>query len=1204
MTRPVAYSLTLAGLISLLLVPQASPTVVARAADGNAFVRQAQVLEAERTGLTAPAGLAFSSPGGAFYVTEAGPAAAETEVVRLNPFRFSPQSDRTGQARIQAAVRDPINLAFDSRHRRALLLDHADRLLEVKVDADGDLDPRTLVRRDALRLDLRDPQGMSVDPASGNVFILDAAQPRLVRVEPAADGSFDAAAISEVDLRPGGVTAVRGLAIDPSTGHVHLRGEQTLYELTVNGEIEAARDLAGLDLVNPQGMVFAPSGDQTDDPAQPSLYVADSGGGARGSSGQIVELSLTPVPSEATSSFAPSLVNEVNLGTGGLSPPSPDSSGIGYVSSSNTLLIVDGEVEETVSGITHFLGANVWELTLAGAKVRSTNVSNVPPTVLPISDEPVGVAFNPSNGHCFISDDSAKEVHELTPGADGLCATADDTSTSFDTLALGNTDPEGVAYDATFTGHLFVADGINNEVYEYTTAGTLVGHFDTFQYGVSDPESVEVNSVTGTLFVLSNAQSGTNGRPIIIETTRGGSLLQTLVPDETSVPPMVKPAGLAYAPGSTAPTEKHFYVVDRGVDNNSDPNAVDGKMFELTAPPPGTPGNVPPTVNAGSDQTIALPAVANLNGTVSDDGLPAPPSVTTAWSQVSGPSTVAFGNTSAEDTTASVPIPGTYVVRLTADDGEFSAFDEVTLTFTGTGSVDFLDVRVGAASDDAEEVAGTGQVQRGDGDLDMMTDTTDTKLVVGMRLNGVAIPPGANITNAYLQFQADESFSVATSLTIKGQDADNAPTFQAVNFDISSRPTTNAGVPWSPAPWTIVGEMGLPERSPNLAAVIQEIVDRPGWASGNSIVLMVTGSGRRVAESYNATPTGAPLLHVEWGGSADDPPTVSLTAPANGATVSGTTVNVAANASDDGGVTQVEFFLDGSTSLGIDTTFPYSVFWNTTTATEGAHSLTARATDTATQTTTSAAVNVTVDNVGGGGSPLYFSLGATATVGGITAANEDVVFFDGTGFSLYFDGSDVSLGSLRIDAFTRVDSNTLLLSFDAAGSVPGVGTVDDSDIVQFEATSLGNVTTGSFTLFFDGSAFGLTANGEDVDAVELLANGHFLVSTVGAASVPGASGADEDLLEFNPATSTYSLYFDGSAFGLTASGEDVDAAAVDTSGHIYLSTINAFAVPGVSGQDEDVFVFDRSTGTYSSTLYFDGSAFNLGAHDLFSIDLP
>lgn len=89
------------------------------------------------------------------------------------------------------------------------------------------------------------------------------------------------------------------------------------------------------------------------------------------------------------------------------------------------------------------------------------------------------------------------------------------------------------------------------------------------------------------------------------------------------------------------------------------------------------------------------------------------------------------------------------------------------------------------------------------------------------------------------------------------------------------------------------------------------------------------------------------------------PPTVALTAPAAG-NVSGT-IAVSANAADNIAVTQVEFFA-GATSLGVDTTAPYSVNWNTTTVADGAFVLTAVAKDAANNSTTSAAVNVNVSN--------------------------------------------------------------------------------------------------------------------------------------------------------------------------------------------------------------------------------------------------
>jgi hypothetical protein len=218
---------------------------------------------------------------------------------------------------------------------------------------------------------------------------------------------------------------------------------------------------------------------------------------------------------------------------------------------------------------------------------------------------------------------------------------------------------------------------------------------------------------------------------------------------------------------------------------------------------------------------------------------------------------------------------------------------------------------------------------------------------------------------------------------------------------------------------------------------------------------------------------------------------------------------------------------------------------------------------------------------------------------------------------MLFDGSDVGLGSLVVDAFARIGPNDILLSFTAPASVPGIaGTVDDSDIVRFTATTLGANTAGSFTPYFDGSDVGLTTTSEDVDAVELLPDGRVLLSFTGSVSVPGASGTDADILAFTPSSfgaataGTWAMYFDGSDVGLTTTGEDVDAMAVAGSGAIYLSTQGGFSVPGRSGANDDVFVFSPSSlgtntaGTYSVGLYFDGSLHGLGANDVNAIDLP
>jgi hypothetical protein len=88
-------------------------------------------------------------------------------------------------------------------------------------------------------------------------------------------------------------------------------------------------------------------------------------------------------------------------------------------------------------------------------------------------------------------------------------------------------------------------------------------------------------------------------------------------------------------------------------------------------------------------------------------------------------------------------------------------------------------------------------------------------------------------------------------------------------------------------------------------------------------------------------------------------PTVSITAPTSGSTVNGT-VTVSANASDNVSVAGVQFKLDGANLGAEDTSSPYSVSWNSSTASAGSHTLTAVARDPSANTTTSAGVTVTV----------------------------------------------------------------------------------------------------------------------------------------------------------------------------------------------------------------------------------------------------
>ena len=925
------------------------------AEDHRTFIRQVRSIENDESGILNPSGLAFSPNTNSFYVLSQN----QPNTQAADIFLMTLTKDRKGSARIATQIKDPINMTFDFKAKRLVFFNSAAKqLIEVKVGPDGNPDPSTLTHHQARYFGLQNPQGMAVDPQNGHLFILDATGPRLVRVEPDSDEGFANALITQIDLQLTGLIDPRGLALDPTTGHLHVlsQGEQRLYELTEAGQLVTTRDVSGFELNVTQGMVFANSGDLTDDPEQTSLYIADSGLGAQGGlaptiaqEGQIVELSLTEIAAPAARIFQSSLVQVID--TSQFIPPSPDSAGIAYLSSSDTLLMCDSEVDE----MSIYSGANIFEMTLSGILTRTSNT-------LSYTDEPTGVAYNPANEHIFISDDDQREIYEVDPGDDGLYNTLDDSINSFDTMAFNSTDPEDVAYDP-LQGVLYIVDGVNNEVYRVSPGSNgifdglppagddQVSSFDTAILGITDPEGIAFDTDNNMLYIVGEPEN------LLAHLTTTGSMVRLI---DTSEAGADKPAGLAYAPSSLNPSEMNIYIAARGVDNDNHPNENDGKVYEMSFPPI-SPGNTPPTVDAGPDQSVTYPDNAILEGMVTDDLLPNPPGVTsTIWSQASGPGTVNFTDAGAVDTTASFSLAGTYVLRLSADDGELSASDDMTVVATGDAGLEVIEVRVAANSDDAEEKA-SGSISLTSSDLELVFDGSDQ--TVGMRFNGVDIPQNAYVSNAFIQFQVDEASLEPTFLIIEGEDVDNAETFSS-SSNISPRPRTGAYLSWSPNPWRSVGEAGVDQRTPNIAPVIQEIVNRSGWSSGNSLAIIITGTGERVAEAFDGDPNAAPLLHVEFTSESppnimpvavDDAFTIDEDTPLTGDVLANDTLGDAPNLVSLAAGGDVS---NGTLTLNTDGSFEYTPGFNY----NGPDSFTYTITDVDNETAT-AVVTITVNSV-------------------------------------------------------------------------------------------------------------------------------------------------------------------------------------------------------------------------------------------------
>ncbi len=200
-----------------------------------------------------------------------------------------------------------------------------------------------------------------------------------------------------------------------------------------------------------------------------------------------------------------------------------------------------------------------------------------------------------------------------------------------------------------------------------------------------------------------------------------------------------------------------------------------------------------------------------------------------------------------------------FLVRVTDTNGSLNT--ATLLIRVPTGS---LTVAVASGDDDAEQSA-SGDVNLTSTDLELVNDdaTGAGNQLVGLRFNDISIPPGAIITNATIQFTADESQTEPTTLTLFAEASADASAFNAETNNLSARALVPLSVTWTPAVWT-AGQANATQRTPNLAGLVQEIISLPGWAAGNSIVFLISGNGHRTAESADKSGGVPARLTLEY----------------------------------------------------------------------------------------------------------------------------------------------------------------------------------------------------------------------------------------------------------------------------------------------------------------------------------------------------
>ena len=119
---------------------------------------------------------------------------------------------------------------------------------------------------------------------------------------------------------------------------------------------------------------------------------------------------------------------------------------------------------------------------------------------------------------------------------------------------------------------------------------------------------------------------------------------------------------------------------------------------------------------------------------------------------------------------------------------------------------------------------------------------------------------GQTILEARLVFTADTTQTGSVGLTLNGQYTDDAPVFMDVPSDLSARIKTSASVSWTPEDQSA----GAEYTSPDIKAIIQEIVNHPNWKPGNSLALFEThaSGGARREKTFDADPVRAPKLLI------------------------------------------------------------------------------------------------------------------------------------------------------------------------------------------------------------------------------------------------------------------------------------------------------------------------------------------------------
>jgi hypothetical protein len=558
-----------------------------------------------------------------------------------------------------------------------------------------------------------DPEDVAFDSTHNELWIAGGLSTIVSRVNPGADNNFATTGdnvtknfeLPDLDPDPLKPPSPEGMAYDPERGTIYvLDGEaEAIFELARNGAVLNTINLIPIGMQSAGGITLDPASTG----ASRTFYIADRGLDPNGTRPANCEPSAPP----SCEAYNDGVIHQVQVPTMPVIGNRPPLAGAGEDLVADTLETVtltgsgeDGETPPSPGALTY-----TWSR-VSGPGTVTMGTPNAPSTTASFSaagDQVMRLTVSDGS----LSDFDDMVVHVFAPGAPRtvnipIRVGDDDAQEQIGTSSNGFTDLESAdnelgntnGLDTTrvmtglrFTGLpvpagstiddarvQFSVDEANSSAASYVIHGHLIDNAPPFvQGGASNPAAFKnISSRTSTVATVAwdNVPAWTVVRDEGPDqrTPQLAPILQEIVSQPTWVRGNAIVLAFQNAVGNTG---------------RRTAEAKDGRIPPYLTLTFRTPlANVAPIVDAGPDASVSVFGAASLVGTVTDDDKPGP-TVTTTWSKASGPGTVTFATPGALATTATFSQAGTYTLRLTANDGALSGFDDVVITVLTTPTV-------------------------------------------------------------------------------------------------------------------------------------------------------------------------------------------------------------------------------------------------------------------------------------------------------------------------------------------------------------------------------------------------------------------------------------------------------------------------------------------------------------------------------------